>query len=109
MANTFKSRTVDALTTMSDLVPTVAADTTTIVLSVRATNIHATNDGTIDVELTDGSSKNGYLAKAISVPNGSSLEVAGVTKIVLQTGDKLQGLADAASTIEYVISYLEIT
>jgi hypothetical protein len=109
MAETFKSLTVDAGTAMADLIPTVAAGTTVIVLSCRATNIHATLDATVSTEVTDGSSKNGYIAFALPVPNTSSVELAGNSKIVLQTGDKLQGLADAASKIEYVISYLEMT
>lgn len=109
MANTFKSLTLDAVTTMSDLVPTVASGSTVIVLSCRATNVDGTADATVQVELTDGASKNGFLAYDITVPANSSLEIAGVTKIVLQTGDKLQGLASVDGDIEFVISYLEIT
>lgn len=109
MAETFKSRTLDAGTSMGDLIPTVAASTTVIVISCRATNVDGTNDATVDVEVTDGSSKNAYVAYTMTVPADSSLELAGTSKLVLQTGDKLQGLASATSDIEFFVSYLEIT
>lgn len=109
MAETFKSVTLDAGLTMSDLIPTVAADTTVIVISCRATNVDGTNDATVDVEITDGASKNAYVAYTMTVPADSSLELAGTSKLVLQTGDKLQGLASATGDIEFFVSYLEIT
>lgn len=109
MAETFKSRTVDAVLTMSDLIPTVAAATQVIVISCRATNVDGAADATVDVEITDGASKNAYVAYTMTVPADSSLELAGTSKLVLQTGDKLQGLASATGDIEFFVSYLEIT
>ena len=109
MAETFKSVTVDAGLTMSDLIPTVAADTQVIVISCRATNVDGATDATVDVEITDGASKNAYVAYTMTVPADSSLELAGTSKLVLQTGDKLQGLASATGDIEFFVSYLEIT
>jgi len=109
MAETFKSVTLDAALTMSDLIPTVAADTEVIVISCRATNVDGAADATVDVEVTDGASKNAYVAYTMTVPADSSLELAGTSKLVLQTGDKLQGLASATGDIEFFVSYLEIT
>jgi len=109
MAETFKSVTLDAGLTMSDLIPTVAADTQVIVISCRATNVDGSADATVDVEVTDGASKNAYVAYTMTVPADSSLELAGTSKLVLQTGDKLQGLASATGDIEFFVSYLEIT
>jgi len=109
MAETFKSVTLDAGLTMSDLIPTVAADTQVIVISCRATNVDGAADATVDVEITDGASKNAYVAYTMTVPADSSLELAGTSKLVLQTGDKLQGLASASGDIEFFVSYLEIT
>lgn len=109
MANTFKSTTVDAGLTMSDLVATVGAGKTVIVLTIRATNVDGAADATVDVEVTDGASKNAYIAYTMTVPADSSLELAGTSKIVLEAGDKLQGLASATGDIEFFVSYLEIT
>jgi len=109
MANTFKSVTLDAGTSMSDLIPTVGASTQVIVLTCRATNVDGASDATVDVEITDGASKNAYIAYTISVPADSTIELAGTSKLVLETGDKLQGLASATGDIEFFVSYLEIT
>jgi hypothetical protein len=109
MAETFKSRNLDAALTMSDLIPTVAAGSQVIVISCRATNVDGAADATVDVEITDGASKNAYVAYTMTVPADSSLELAGTSKLVLQEGDKLQGLASATGDIEFFVSYLEIT
>jgi predicted nuclease of predicted toxin-antitoxin system len=94
MAETFKSRNLDAALTMSDLIPTVAAGSQVIVISCRATNVDGAADATVDVEITDGASKNAYVAYTMTVPADS---------------DKLQGLASATGDIEFFVSYLEIT
>ena len=109
MAETFKSRNLDAGLTFSDLIPTVAAGSQVIVISCRATNVDGAADATVDVEITDGASKNAYVAYTMTVPADSSLELAGTSKLVLQEGDKLQGLASATGDIEFFVSYLEIT
>jgi hypothetical protein len=109
MANTFKNRTLDLTDSYQDLIPAVASSTTTIVLGMRATNVDGTNSADIDVEFTDsdGSTK-ALLASTMPVPADSSLEVVS-GKFVLETGDKIQAKASAASDIEMFVSMLEIT
>lgn len=110
MANTFKNNYVDLTASNQDLVPAIGASTTAIVLTLRCTNVDGTNDATVDVEVVDtGGSPSAYIAKTITVPANSSLELAGVSKLVLETGDKIQGLASATGDIEVFVSYLEIT
>ncbi len=109
MANTFKNGYVDLTTSNQDIVPAIASSTTAIVLTLRCTNVDGTNDATVDVEVVDGTSGASYIAKTITVPADSSLELAGVSKLVLETGDKIQGLASATGDIEVFVSYLEIT
>ena len=109
MANTFKNNYVNLGTSNSDIVPAIASSTTAIVLSLRATNVDGTNSATIDIEVVDGSSGDAFIAKTMTVPAGSSLELAGTSKLVLEATDKIQGLASAASDIEVFVSYLEIT
>ena len=110
MAETFKSNHVALTTSNQDIVAAIAASTTAIVLSIRATNVDGTNDATVDVQVVDtGGSPTAYIAKTMSVPADTSLELAGTSKLVLETGDKIQALASSASDVEIFVSYLEIT
>jgi len=71
MANTFinKSGAVgDSATTLY----TVPGSTTGVVHAIYVSNIHATNDATVDITVTDTSaSATFHIAKNLSVPNAS--------------------------------------
>ena len=108
MANIFKNQYTDLGTGNSDVVNAIATGTA-IVLTLRCTNVDGTNDATVDVEIVDGTSGAAYIAKTLSVPADTTVELAGTSKLVLETGDKIQGLASAASDVEVFVSYLEIT
>ena len=110
MAETFKSNHVALTTSNQDIVAAIAASTTAIVLSIRATNVDGTNDATVDVRVVDSDgSSDAYIAYEMSVPADTSLELAGSSKIVLDAGDKIQAKASATGDIEFLASYLEIT
>jgi hypothetical protein len=109
MANVFKNAYADGTTSLADLIPALDANHTAIVLLLRATNVDGTNDATVDVRVVDGSSGDSYIAKTMSVPADTSLDVLGTSKLVLEATDKIQVLASAASDIEFFASYLEIT
>ena len=109
MANVFKNAYHDGTTSLADLIPALDANHEAIVLSLRATNVDGTNDATVDVRVVDGSSGDAYIAKTMTVPADSSIELAGTSKIVLETGDKIQGLASAANDVEVFLSWLHIT
>ena len=109
MANVFKNAYHDATTSLADLIPALDANHTAIVLMLRATNVDGTNDATVDVRVVDGSSGDSYIAKTMSVPADTSLDVLGTSKLVLEATDKIQVLASATSDIEFFASYLEIT
>lgn len=109
MANNFYNSYLDLTTSYADAVASASVTGTGIVLTVRATNIHASNDGTVTVEVVDGTSGQSEIAHELSVPNGTTVELAGTSKIVLESGDKLQAKADAGSTIELFVSWLHIT
>jgi hypothetical protein len=111
MANVFKNNVVAAGTSLGNLIPasgTVDSNHEIIVLMLRATNIDGTNDATVDVKVTK-SSGSAMIAKTMSVPADTSLDVLGTSKLVLMATDKLEGLASATSDIEFFVSYLEIT
>ena len=109
MANVFKNAYADGTTSLADLIPALDANHSAIVLMLRATNVDGTNDATVDVRVVDGSSGDSYLAKTMSVPADTSLDVLGTSKLVLEATDKIQVLASATSDIEFFASYLEIT
>ena len=67
------------------------------------------DDGTVTVEVVDGTSGQAEVAHELSVPNGTTVEIAGTSKLVLESGDKVQAKADASSTIELFVSWLHIT
>ena len=107
MANTFinKSGAVgDSATTLY----TVPGSTTGVVHAIYVSNIHATNDATVDITVTDTSaSATFHIAKNLSVPNGS---VAIFEKpINLEATDVLKLKASAASSLEAFASILEMT
>ena len=107
MANTFINA-AKAIGNTATTVYTVPAATTGVVHAIYVSNIHATNDVTVDITVTDTSaSATFHIAKNLSVPNGS---VAIFEKpINLEATDILKLTANAASTIEAFDSILEIT
>ena len=109
MANVFKNAYHDGTTSLADLIPALDANHSAIVLMLRATNVDGTNDATVDVRVVDGSSGDSYIAKTMSVPADTSLDVLGTSKLVLMATDKIQVLASATGDIEFFASYLEIT
>ena len=109
MANVFKNAYADGTTSLADLIPALDANHEAIVLMLRATNVDGTNDATVDVRVVDGSSGDSYIAFEMSVPADTSLDVLGTSKLVLEATDKIQVKASAASDIEFIASYLEIT
>ena len=108
MANTFKNAYHDVTTSLAAAY-TAPSSTTSIVLTCRITNVDGSNDATVSATVTDASSGESYIAKTMNVPADSSIELAGVSKIVLEAGDKIQGLASAASDVEVFLSWLHIT
>lgn len=111
MAETFKNNDGVAVTsTEADLYVCPAA-TTAVVISCRVTNIDGTSDDTVNVKVTTSGDVNmSHVAKTITVPANSSLELAGTSKFVLEAGEKLriQGAA-ASGDLEAFVSVLEIS
>ena len=107
MANTFKNA-AKAIGNSATTVYTCPAATTGVIHAIYISNIHATNDVTVDITVTDTSATATFhIAKNLSVPNGS---VAIFEKpINLEATDILKLTASAASTIEAFASILEIT
>jgi hypothetical protein len=107
MANTFKNA-AKAIGATATTVYTCPASTTGVIHAIYISNIHATNDATVDITVTDTSaSATFHIAKNLSVPNGS---VAIFEKpINLEATDILKLNASAASSLEAFASILEMT
>ena len=107
MANNFINA-AKAIGNTATTVYTVPGSTTGVVHAIYVSNIHTTNDGTVDISVTDTSATATFhIAKNISVPQGSS--VVFEKPINLEATDILKLKANAASTLEAFASILEIT
>ena len=116
MANTFKVKTNGAMPASAGTpltLYTVPSSTTTIVIGLMLCNIHTTSV-TVDVQLVSDTSdtetnETVLLAKDITIPNGSTLELLTGGKVVLQATDVLKINCSVQAKIDATLSILEIT
>ena len=116
MANTFKIKTNAAMPSSAGTplaLYTVPSSTTSIVLGLILTNIH-TSDVTVSVVLSSDTSdtetnEDVYLAKAVSLPVGSSLELLAGGKVVMQTTDIIKVDCSVTAKADAALSIMEIT
>ena len=109
MANTFKNRTLRAVgTSPVDVGAVVASSTETTLIGMTLANI---TSGVISVTATlnDGSNTT-HIVKDAPIPTGGSLILlGGDQKVVLMTGDKIIVTSNTASSVDEIMSFLEIT
>ena len=109
MANTFKNRTLRAVgTSATDVGAVVAASTQTTLIGMTMANI---TSGVINVTATlnDGTNTT-HIVKDAPIPTGCSLILlGGDQKVVLMTGDKIIVTSNTASSVDVIMSFLEIT
>jgi hypothetical protein len=110
MANTFYrklSRNVGtSLTAIGGY--TVAADTTAVIVGLTVCN---TSGATVAVDITvnDGTNEH-YVVKAAPISAGGALvPIGGEQKIILAEGDSVKIKSDSASSLDAVLSIMEIT
>lgn len=107
MANTFKNAGV-AVGTTNTTIYTAPASTTSVIHAIYISNIHDTNNATVDVFVTDTSAGSDfYVAKNVDVINGSTLILD--KPLNLETTDILKAKSSTASAIQAFVSVLEIT
>jgi hypothetical protein len=110
MANTFTRKLAQNVGTTPDQVGTytVAANTTAVVVGFTVTNKTGSSVAA-NVFLNDGASNTSISTNA-PISSGSSLILAGGDqKLVLITGDRIYVQSSAASSLDVVLSILEIT
>ena len=116
MANTFKVKTNGAMPSSAgtpDTVYTCPSSTSTIVIGLTLCNIH-TKSVTASVQLVSDTSdtetnETVFVAKDISIPSGSSIEILSGGKYVLQATDILKVDCSVSAKIDATLSILEIT
>ena len=106
MANTFKSFTSGSIgTTLTD-VYTCPASTTTIILGASIANSNPIGGS---IKLAKNGGDDVFIVKQAPVPVGSTVEVMSGNKVVLEASDKLQFQSDASSSLDSILSLLEIS
>ena len=110
MANSFKRKLQrdigTALTAVGSY--TVGASTEVTVIGLDLANTTASQI-LVDVTLNDGTNDT-YLIKEAPIPSGGSLVVvSGDQKVVLETNDSIKVKSDTATSVDAVMSILEIT
>ena len=110
MANTFTRKLSRSIGTSLTAVGsyTVGASTDVTVIGLTVANTTA-SEVLVDATLNDGSNDT-YIVKNAPVPAGSSLVIiGGDQKVVLTTNDSIKVKSDTASSVDAVMSILEIT
>jgi len=110
MANTFSRKLSQNIGTTATQVGsyTVAANTTVVVVGLTVTNKTGSSISA-NVFINDGAA-NTYVTANAPISSGASLvAVGGDQKVVLLTGDKIYVESSAASSIDAILSILEIT
>lgn len=110
MANSFKRKLSRSIGTSLTAVGsyTVGASTEVTVIGLDVANRTA-SQVLVDVTLNDGSNDT-YLIYQAPIPSGGSLAlIGGDQKVVLETNDSIKVKSDTASSVDVVMSILEIT
>ena len=110
MANTFLNKTSRNIGTSPVTVGsyTVGASTQTTLIGLTAANVTG-GAVTVDIYLNDGANDT-YIVKSAPVPSGGTLvAVGGDQKVVMETGDSIRVVSNTASSIDIIMSLLEIT
>jgi hypothetical protein len=111
MANTFTRKLSRSVGTSATEIGsyTVGASTTTVVVGLSVTNLTGSSI-TANVFIQDVGAANTYVVVNAPISSGSSLVVGGGDqKLVLITGDKVFVQSSASSSLDAVMSIMEIT
>jgi hypothetical protein len=107
--NTFKRKTQRSIGTTLTSVDsyTVGSDVQTTVIGLVVANRTA-SQVLVDATLNDGTDDT-YLIKDAPLPSGGSIViVGGDQKVVMETGDSIKVKSDTATSVDVVMSILEI-
>tara|TARA_R100000278_G_C5445324_1_gene155246 strand:- start:362 stop:691 length:330 start_codon:yes stop_codon:yes gene_type:complete len=109
MAEAFKNAYLD-VTNSAQTIYTNSSGGASVVYTLRITNVDGSASDTITADVIDGSSGNSRIAFNMTVAAGTSIELAGQSKINLENGDKIDLTGGASSgDLEAFLSCVEIT
>jgi len=108
MANTFKLKTKASVGVTTENVYVVPAATTTTVIGITLANRSGSSIN-VGIGVTRAANDDVNILKTVPIPQGSSLEVMGGNKLVLETTDTLTAISDVASSLDVSVSILELT
>ena len=116
MANTFKVKTNAAMPSSAGTpltLYTVPSSTTTVVIGLTLCNIHTTSvTASVKIESDTSDTETNetvFVAKDVSIPAGSSIEILTGGKYVMQTTDVMKVDCSVSAKIDATLSILEIT
>jgi len=116
MANTFKVKTNAAMPSSAGTpltLYTVPSSTTTVVIGLTLCNIHTTSvTASVKIESDTSDTETNetvFVAKDVSIPAGSSIEILTGGKYVMQTTDVMKVDCSVSAKIDSTLSILEIT
>jgi len=109
LAETFKNAYLD-VTSSAQTIYTNSSGGASVVYTLRVTNVDGSVSDTITADVIDGTSGNSRIAYNMIEPAGTTVELAGQSKINLENGDKIDLTGGAASgDLEAFLSCVEIT
>ena len=108
MANTFKLKTKASVGVTTQNVYVVPAATTTTVIGITLANVSGSSIN-VGIGGTRASTDDVNILRSVPIPQGSSLEVMGGNKLVLEATDTLTAISDVASSLDVSVSILELT
>jgi hypothetical protein len=114
MANTFTKSTKSSLSTndvtssATTNVVSAGGTATLIVLSVLISN-KTSSSANANLYLLPNTGDAAFLIKNAPIPAGSSLEMIGGSKIIMNSSDVLRASSDTASALDITVSYLQQT
>ena len=109
MANTFKLKTKTNVGVTTVGIYTAPSSTTTVVIGITCANTSG-NGISVGIGITRITGRDDiHLMKNVPIPQGSSLEVMGGNKVVLETTDTITAKSDTAGSLDVALTIMEIT
>ena len=108
MADTLHSVAGQLGTSTADIIDAVPSSTTETAIGILISNVNgSSSDVTVDLSITKSGGTLRNILNDVSLPFGTTIQID--IKIVLETGDILQGLCSDASSADYIVSFLRQT
>jgi len=108
MANSFKNSAVANIGTTASTVYTTPSATTSTVIGLTVANT-SNAPVTVGIYLTIGGTDYYLLKNAVVPVGGAIVPIGGEQKVVLQTGNLVKVVSSAATSVDAILSVLEIS